>query len=202
LFVYIFLAPNFLMTLLQDAIRLLPGDRILAFSNDHMMIYSFVTTGEAGVAPPIVTPHVTEPLWKLPLRKDFCGLSQGLQNETATLFVVNTGPLYGLIIPHDEHQTPHFQLLMVFNSSKYPKYAIGFEKAFFHHADDSITRLAFSWEAAGEAENVGSRTCSSVVFRDSPRNGARIPQLDEETGRIVQVIRGGFWVIDTALVYT
>ena len=91
------------MTPLQDAICLLPGDRILAFSNDHMMIYSFVTTGEAGVASPVLTPHLTEPLWKLPLRIDFGGLSQGLSNETATLFVVNAGPLYGLIIPHNEH---------------------------------------------------------------------------------------------------
>ena len=72
---------------------------------------------------------------------------------------------------------------------------------FFHHADESIIRLTFSWEAAGKAENVGSRTCSSVVFRDYPRNGPQIPQLDEETGRIVQGIRGGFWVIETALVY-
>lgn len=103
LFVYIFLAPKFLMTPLQDAICLLPGDRILAFSNDHMMIYSFVTTGEAGVASPVLTPHITEPLLKLPLRIDFGGLSQGLSNETATLFVVNAGPLYGLIIPHNEH---------------------------------------------------------------------------------------------------
>ena len=91
------------MTPLQDAICLLPGDRILAFSNDHMMIYSFVTTGEAGVASPVLTPHITEPLLKLPLRIDFGGLSQGLLNETATLFVVNAGPLYGLIIPHNEH---------------------------------------------------------------------------------------------------
>ena len=119
------------MTPLQNAIRLLPGDRILAFSNDHMMIYSFFTAGKAGFAPPVVTPYVTEPLWKLPLRMDFGGLSQGLSNETATLFVVNAGPLYRLIISHDKHQTSHFHLLMVFNSSKYPKCAIGFEKAFF-----------------------------------------------------------------------
>jgi len=70
---------------------------------------------------------------------------------------------------------------MEFNLSIFPMCAIGFEKAFFHHTDDSIIRLTFSWKAVSKAENVGSRTCSSVVFRDYPRNGARIPQLDEET---------------------
>lgn len=86
------------MAPLQDAIRFLPGDRLLAFSKDHMLIYSFVTAGEAGVAPPrVVAPHVTEPLWKLPstgTRIDFGALSQGLSNETATLFVINARPLY------------------------------------------------------------------------------------------------------------
>ena len=32
-------------------------------------------------------------------------------------------------------------------------------------------------------------------------NGARIPQLDEETGRIVQELRDGFRIIDTATLH-
>jgi len=96
LFFFFFFALNS-MAPLQDAIRFLSGDRLLAFSKDHMLIYSFVTAGEAGVAPPVVAPHVTEPLWKLPFtgtRIDFGAMSQGLLNETAKLFVVNARPLY------------------------------------------------------------------------------------------------------------
>ena len=47
---------NFLITHFQDAIRLLPGDRLLAFSEDHVLIYSFVTAGEARIVPPVVVP--------------------------------------------------------------------------------------------------------------------------------------------------
>jgi hypothetical protein len=192
------------MTPPQNAVRLLPGDRLLAFSEDHMLVYSFVTAGEAGVAPPVVAPDVTEPLWKLPFtgtRIEHGGLSQGLTNETATYFVVHARILYALIIPHDEHQTPHFHPLIVFDSSKNPICAIGFEKAFIQHLDRSITHLNFSWEK-GEASDTSSSPVS-VVFRDYPTtyNGARIPKLDEETGRIVQDLRFGFRVIDTALIY-
>ena len=63
--VYFFFPWIFLMTHFQDAIRLLPGDRLLAFSEDRMLICSFTTAGEAGLAPPVVIPHVTEPHWKL-----------------------------------------------------------------------------------------------------------------------------------------
>jgi hypothetical protein len=202
--VYIFLALNFLMTPPQNAIRLLPGDRLLAFSEDHLLVYSFVTAGEAGVAPPVVALDATEPLWKLSFtgtQIDCGGLSQGLLNETATYFVVHARNLYALIVPHDEHQTPHFYPLVEFDSSKNPMCAIGFEKAFIQHMDRSITRLNFACEK-GEASDTGSLP-DSVVFRDYPttHNGARIPKLDEETGRIVQDLRFGFRVVDTALIY-
>jgi len=36
---------------------------------------------------------------------------------------------------------------MEFNLSIFPMCAIGFEKAFFHHTDDSIIRLTFFMES-------------------------------------------------------
>jgi len=190
----------------QDAIRLLPGDRLLAFSNEHAMIYSFAILEGVGISSPTFAPHITEPRWKLPFsgtRANRGTLSKGLWNETATYFVVKARDIHELVVPHNENEAPHFHLLMEFDSSPCPRCAIGFERAFIQHEDLSITRLNFSREAAGEAENMGSKDCSSVVFRDSPTTctGTRIPKLDEETGRIVQVFSYGFRIIDTALIY-
>jgi hypothetical protein len=169
------------------------------------MIYSFVILDGVGDTPPTFAPHITEPCWKLPFagtRTDRGALSEGLSKETATYFVVKRRNIHGLVVPHNENEAPHFHLLMEFDSSRCPTCAIGIERAFIQHEDLSITRLNFSWEA-GKAENMGSSTCGSLVFTDYPTkcNEARIPQLDEETGRIVQDLRDGFRVIDTALIY-
>jgi len=85
--------------------------------------------------------------------------------------------------------------------TKYFTIGFEFERAFIQHEDLSITHLNFSREAAGKEENMGSSTCGSVVFRNYPTmcNAARIPQLDEETGRIVQDLRHGFRVIGQPL---
>ncbi|KIM39062.1 hypothetical protein M413DRAFT_235340 [Hebeloma cylindrosporum] len=162
-----------------------------------MLIYSFVIAGRVEVAAPVVVPHVTEPLWKLPFpgtRTDRGALSQGLINETAMYFVVKAKNMHGLIIPHNENESPRFHPLMEFDSSRCPTCAIGLEKAFIQHEDSSISRLSMSWEK-GEP--------GSVVFNDYPTtcNGARIPHFDEETGRTVQDLRDGFRVIDTATLY-
>ena len=132
---YIFLALNlnFLMTLFQYSIRLLLCDRLLAFSKHHMLIYSFVTVGGAGVTPPVVVPHdVTEPLWKLPFTGTQLDCFASSPSETPSYFVVNAGTLYGSLfhcpLPHDEHQTPHFNLLMESDSSKHSEWVFGFQK--------------------------------------------------------------------------
>lgn len=172
------------------------------------MIYSFDILDGVDDTPPAFTRHITEPRWKLPFfgtRTDRGALSEGLSTETATHFVVKARNMHGLIVPHNENEAPHFILLMEFESDSFkcPTYAIGIERAFIQHEEPLITRLDFSWEA-GLAENMSSSTCGSVAFTNYPTtcSGARIPKLDEETGRIVQDVRDGFWVIDTALVYT
>ena len=175
------------------------------------MIYSFVTLEGVEVTPPTFVPRVIEPRWKLPFsgtRTDRGALSEGFSNETATYFVVRARNIHGLIVPHDGHQAPEFRLLMEleeFDTSDYQTCAIGFEKAFIQHMDRSIARLSFSWEM-GEDEVIGSSpasTCGIVIFKDYPTafNGARIPQLDEETGGIVQDLRDGVRIIDTATLY-
>jgi len=170
------------------------------------MIYSFIILDGVDVAQPTFVPQITEPLWKLPFagaQTDRCALSEGLSNDTATYFVVKAKNIHELVVPHNENEAPHFRLLMEFDSLGCPTCAIGFERAFIQHEDISITRLNFSREAAGSGENRDSNTGDSVVFRDYPTtcNAARIPQLDEETGRIVQDLRHGFRVIDTAALY-
>jgi len=171
------------------------------------MIYSFVIHEGVDVAPPtFVQPQITDPLWKLPfagMQTDRGALSEGLSNDTATYFVVKAKNIHELVVPHNENEAPHFHLLMEFDSSSCPTCAIGFERAFIQHEDLSIARLNFSREAADNGENMGSSTRGSVVFREYPTtcNVTRIPQLDEETGRIVQDLRHGFRVIDTAALY-
>jgi hypothetical protein len=176
-----------------------------------MMIYSFVTLEGVAVTPPTFVPQITEPRWKLPFtgtRTDRGALSEGFSNETATYFVVKAKNIHALIVPHNEHQAPEFRLLMELeelDSSDCPTCAIGFEKAFIQHMDRSITRLSFSWET-GPAERIGSApasTCGMVISRDYPTvwHGARIPRLDEETGRIVQGLMDGIRIIDTATLY-
>jgi hypothetical protein len=81
--------------------------------------------------------------------------------------------------------------------------AIGFEKAFVHYPNKTISRLNFIWNSP----NVGvfdlwpPGSCISAQSQDHPTtcNGARLPKFDEETGRIVQDSRDGVWVIDTTL---
>jgi len=48
-----------------------------------------------------------------------------------------------------------------------------------------------------------ANTCGSVVSRDcsTTLDRVRIPQLDEETGRMVQGPSNGFRVVDTAMLY-
>ncbi|KAF8804488.1 hypothetical protein BYT27DRAFT_7106757, partial [Phlegmacium glaucopus] len=173
-----------------------------------IMIYRFVTAGGTQITAPTGAPHITEPVWKIPLsgmRTDRGALSEGLSIEIATYFVIRARNLHGLIIPHDEYQAPHLQVLMEFDSPKDPTCAIGFEKAFIQHLDRSATRLSFSWEKQ-DAQNIVSRplgSCVRVVSRDYPSvsNGARLVKLDEETGRIVQDSIKGIQVIDTAFLF-
>ena len=168
------------------------------------MIYTFVTV-EMETTAPTGTPKVTEPLWKVPIpgQQEYRGrFSQGFSNETATYFVVEAKHFHAFTVPHNEHQTPHFHLLMdpEINSPRDPVCAFGFQKAFIQDVDWSATRLSFSWD--GDTGSSPSNTYGRVILRDQPTtcNQTRPPQLDKETGRIVQKLKDGFRVVDTALV--
>lgn len=187
------------MTYLQDAVRLLPGDRLLAFSEEHIMVYHFVIVGSVGVTAPTIASHVTNPLWKLPFtgrRTTLGALTKGVSNGIATYFVVKAQHLYGLIVPHDEHQAPYPRLLMECNLSAHMTSVVGFEKAFMQQLNWSTERLSFTLEM-GEDESPPHY----VISRDHPTayELVRRSHLDEETGRIVQELKGGFWVIDYSL---
>jgi len=169
------------------------------------MIYTLVTV-ETETTAPTGTPDITEPLWKLPFpgQQEYrCKISQGFSNETATYFVVEAKQFHGFIVPHNEHQTPHFHLLMdpEINSSRGPVYALGFQKAFIQDMGRSATRFSFSW--AGDTGSSPANTCGRAILENYPSTDDQTcpPQFDEETGRIVQKLRDGFRVIDIALVY-
>jgi len=174
------------------------------------MIYN-LNIVEMEVHPPAGAPNITEPLWKLPFAAGprFCGdLSQGFSNETATYFVVKAKHFYRLVIPHNEHQTPHLSPLMdgEVDSERDLAHAIGFQKAFGTKMDQSAIRLSFPWELGAAEEGMGpslAKNWGRAVAWDHPTEcvGALRPQLDEETGRIVQDLNHGFLVVDTALVY-
>jgi len=166
------------------------------------MMYSLATLEGVEVNPRTFIPQITEPHWKLPFaatRTDRPLLSQGFSNESATYFLVKGRNIYALIVPHDEHQTPYFDLLMVLDERT--PCAFGVEKAFIQQKqkDQSITYLRFSWEK-GEAKKIDS---SPASIRDGFKffRGYHAPQLDEETGRIVQDLKDGLRIIDTATLY-
>jgi len=162
------------------------------------MIYSFATLEGVEVNPRTFVPQITEPHWKLPFAATRTDrpVSQVFSNEIATYFLVKGKNIYALIVPHDEHQTPYFDLLLVLDECALC--AFGVEKAFAQHKDRSITYLKFSWEQ-GEAKKIDSSPASTrdgVFLR-----GYHAPQLDEETGRIVQDWSNGFRIFDTATLY-
>jgi hypothetical protein len=170
-----------------------------------MMIFSFKTIGRMDVTAPTVTSFVTEPLWKIPFpgtRTDRGGLSAGLSNENASYFVVKAKSLYSLLVPHHVRETPCFHELIQFDHSGIPTCAIGFQKALIQHSDQSTTRLSFSGKLH-DSDGIDTFPSSCVITsRDYPTTpGARLPKLDEETGRIVQDLNDGVMIIDTATLY-
>lgn len=169
------------------------------------MIYSFKTIGGMAITAPTVTSLVTEPSWKIPFsgtRTDRGGLSAGLSNENASYFVVKAKSFYSLLVPR-HNQAPCFRELIGFDHAGIPTSAIGFQKALIQHADQSITRLSFSGKPQ-DSGGADARPSSCVTTsRDYPTitAGARLPKLDEETGRIVQDWKDGAMIIDTAMLY-
>ena len=170
------------------------------------MIYSFKTVEGMDTTAPTLTSDVTEPLWKIPFpeaRTNRSGLSEGISDEIASYFVVKAKTLYNLLIPHDDDQSPRFREFARFECTAMSTGAIGFQKAFFQHSDLSITRLSFSGKPQDPEDIVACRSSHIVTFRDYPTvpGGILLPKLDEETGRIVQELKNGVIIIDTASLY-
>jgi len=193
--------------MLIGAVRLLPGDRLLAFSSSCMMIYDFNIVKEVEVTGPNITSNITEPLWKLPFadtRTLHGALSQGLSTPAATRFIVKAKALHEITIPHNKHEVPYFRELMALEQLKDMTFAIGFEKSFIQHSDRSVMRLSLTQGIREQDKgDCFAHSDFPVISRDYPTtpNGARLPKLDEETGRLVQDFRDGFLVIDTATLY-
>ena len=172
-----------------------------------MMIYSFNTVEGMDTTAPTLTSDVTEPLWKIPFsgtRTNLGGLSEGISDETASYFVVKAKTLHSLLIPHDDDQTPRFREFARFDRTGMSTCAIGFQKAFLQHSDQSITRLSFSGKPQDLDDIVAYPSSRVVTSREYPTvpSGAQLPKLDEETGRIVQdLMKDGVMIIDTASVY-
>ena len=170
------------------------------------MIFSFKTIERMDITAPTLTSSVTEPLWKIPFpgtRTDRGGLSVGLSDENASYFVVKAKSLYSLLVPHHVRETPCFHELIHLDHSGISNCAIGFQKALIQHplADESTTRLSFSGKLNSDGIDTFFSSCV-ITSRDYPTTlGVRLPKLDEETGRIVQDLRDGVIIIDTAILY-
>jgi hypothetical protein len=176
----------------------------LAVSSElKIVIYRFVIVGPVEHAAPTVPQQIAEPLWKLSPGGTRIVLSEGFSDDIATYFVVKARSVLGLVIPHNENQLPYFRLLMDFDPSKWTNFATGFEKALTQDADGSSRRLSFSWQAGitGSCSPSLSGGINSTSY-PSMYYGSRVPQLDEETGRIVQDSLDSFQVVDTAVVYS
>ena len=169
------------------------------------MIYSFKPIEGMDTTAPTLTSDVTEPLWKIPLpgtRTNSGGLSEGISDETASYFVVKAKTLYSLLVPHDDDQTPRFREFVRFERTAMSTCAIGFQKAFLQHSDQSITRLSFSGKPQDLDDIVACPSSHVVTSRDYPTvPGFPLSKLDEETGRIVQNLKSGVIIIDTASLY-
>jgi hypothetical protein len=195
--------------LLQKTIRFLPGRRLLAFSDTHLMIYSFVIIEGVEATAPAIHPAPTQPLWSIPLagtHTESGSLSQGLSNGRGTHFILTTmDRILNVIVPNSEVQPPRLIEMMEYHRQERSTSVVGFEKAFIQHRDDSISRLSFSWDDRedGSVNPWLGGSCAHVMSKDYPttHHGAYPPRFDEGTGRIVQNLNDGLWVIDTALLY-
>ena len=170
------------------------------------MIYSFKIVERMDITAPTLTSNVTEPLWKMPFpqtRTDRSGLSEGISDETASYFVVKAKTLYSLLIPHDDDQAPRFRELARFECTAMSICATGFQKAFLQHSDQSITRLSFSGKPQDPEDIIACPSSHIVTSIDYPTvpGEIQLPKLDEETGRIVQNLKDGVMIIDTAILY-
>ena len=170
------------------------------------MIYNFDTVEGMDTTAPTLTSDVTEPLWKMPFpeaRTNRGGLSEGISDEIASYFVVKAKTLYSLLVPHDVDQAPRFREHARLDRIAMSTCAIGFQKAFLQHSDRSITRLSFSGKLQQSEDIVACLSFHVVTFRDYPTvsGGIPLPQLDEETGRIVQDLKNRVIIIDTASLY-
>ena len=194
------------MSIFRKQIRPLPNNRLVAFSREYMMIYSFNTIKGTDITAPTLTSHVTKPLWKIPFpgtRTDRGGLSEGISDEIASYFIVKAKTLYSLLVPHDIHQTPRFREFARFDRTAMSTCAIGFQKAFLQHSDLSISRLSFSGKPQDLDGIVAYPSSHVVTSRDCPTipSGTQLPKIDEETGRIVQELKDSLMIIDTAILY-
>ncbi|RDB18718.1 hypothetical protein Hypma_014706 [Hypsizygus marmoreus] len=193
-----------------SAIRFLPGHRLLVCSVTSLMLYSFITAKCSEVTAPTATSSLTKRLWRLPFDGDRVlhgALSEGHSDELATYFVIYAGnTIHGLAIPHIVDQPPHLRELVDISGLELGciTLSVGFEKAFIQHRDRSISRLKFSWDKRGIQEVKPASSCPTITVKGYPTtlNGARLPLLDEETGRVVQSSREGIVIVDTALLYT
>ncbi|KAF8061681.1 hypothetical protein FPV67DRAFT_1673296 [Lyophyllum atratum] len=187
-----------------DCIRLLPGNRLLAFSDSDttFMIYDVIPVVCEEQLLVTAATHATEPSWRLPCppknRTRHGGLSAAFIDVNATHFAFFAGSaVHGLVIPHNVQQPPQTFELARFSGPRFPDLALGFEKMFAHHHRDSALRLGFAWKD----DRKGTNPDYTVKAREYSRDWNVVwpPILDEGSGRIVQSLINGVLVMDTAL---
>ncbi|GLB35517.1 hypothetical protein LshimejAT787_0210820 [Lyophyllum shimeji] len=192
-----------------DAIRLLPGKRLLAFSESFLTIYEVAPVVHKDDSLPSAPSHPVEvePRWKLPCalrdRTRRGGISPAFTDAHATYFSFVAGSaVHGLVIPHNTQHPPRtLELARFAEAPRFPDLALGFEKMFAHHHREAAVRLGFAWK---EERRLGVREGDdgyAVEACEYSRewNVVCPPVLDEGSGRIVQALINGVLVMDTAL---
>ncbi|KAF9461396.1 hypothetical protein BDZ94DRAFT_1263936 [Collybia nuda] len=187
-------------------IRLLPGNRLLTFSQEQIMIYQFNIADGVNPIAPNISPKITEPTWRyeLPdLRACYSALSQGISRGPSIHFLFTTNNhILDLIFHINNDQNPQVVEVakLTYNKPSPIMSDIGSDKAFIQYPDSTVVHLSLRWEKQALSS---PKPEVPVLSRTTPRdyfwNEIQPPKLDEETGRIIQNTNDMIWIIDTAL---
>lgn len=178
----------------ETALRLLPGNRLLACSPHSLMIYTFTIMEAMPTDVPRSVPEVTQPLWKLPFDSkatEVYGMSDGVSDKLVTYFTLNTNTrIYKLIVsPLDEAM--RLFVLMTFDRPDFMGFFSGSKRHIFNICVASRRAWIFRGNVASKASRpthpsaYSQKTSTSYLTGPARRSWTRKRGVSFNTRAIV-----------------
>jgi hypothetical protein len=195
------------MIIEQELVQLLPDNRLLTVSTNHINIYKMpdahIVREVTCVTAVEVAPGFVHPLPGTRLAR---GAMSPLYSDRAgySRLAVGTGDgIYGVVIPPNETEFRTNCIiitLLEFQSDFTTAFSIGYGRAFAQSKKSASTltyRQNTRWNTDRDNDFDGKRE------RESPdrRSSAVLPMMDEESGRVVQAVPGNIYITDYSLYY-